>query len=153
MSGLEYTLNLRHSCRRRCSCRCVRIWRPRRGSRTLSDRTAGTRLPRTPCVRNVSCARTLNEQHKIHSQDWLGFIQTCDLLSVNYSLNNGVYCIKCAHSHLFFGQISLKLKSSIMGCVPFFRNLRGLKCSRIINRSCEWIHSRKKIRSRPVAET
>ena len=41
---------------------------------------------------------------------------------VNYLLNNGLYCSKWAHSHLLFGQLLCGLKSSIMGCVPIFRD-------------------------------
>ena len=50
----------------------------------------------------------------------LGSIHTCHLLGVNYSLRNGLYCTKQAHSHLLFGQLLHGLKSSIMGYVPIF---------------------------------
>ena len=47
-----------------------------------------------------------------------------DLLSVNYcanySLNNGLYCTKWAHSYLLFAKLLCGIKSSIMGCVPIF---------------------------------
>ena len=46
------------------------------------------------------------------------------LLSMNYcvkySPNNGLYFTKWTHSHLQFGQLLHGLKSSIIGCVPFF---------------------------------
>ena len=48
-------------------------------------------------------------------------IHTCDLLDVNYwviySRKNGLYCTKLPHSHLFFGHLLRRLKSSIMDCV------------------------------------
>ena len=53
-------------------------------------------------------------------QAQLGSIHTCNLLSLNYSLKNGLYCTKRAHSHLLFCQLLQGLKSSIIGCVPIF---------------------------------
>ena len=52
-----------------------------------------------------------------HRPQASGSIHTWDLLGGNYLLNNGLYCIKCALSHLLFGQLLHGLKSSIMGCV------------------------------------
>ena len=49
-----------------------------------------------------------------------GSIHTCDLLGVNYLLNKGLYCMKCAHSHLLFGQLLHGLKRFMIGCVPIF---------------------------------
>ena len=77
----------------------------------------------------------------------LGSIHTCDLLGVvcciNYSLNNGLYCTKRAHSHLLFGQLLHGLKSSHNGLWTHLSWLRGLKSSRNssscpINRRFEW---------------
>ena len=60
------------------------------------------------------------------------FIHTCDLLGMNYSLNNGLYCAKRVHSHLLFGQLLHQ----------HFSRLRGLKSSynslRLINRIFKW---------------
>ena len=46
----------------------------------------------------------------------LGSIHTCDVLDVNYSLDNGLYYTKWVLSHLLFGQLLLGLKSMY----PFF---------------------------------
>ena len=56
----------------------------------------------------------------MYEQLALGSIHTCDLLGVNYSLNNGLHCTKWAHSPLLFDHISCELTSSIMGCVSIF---------------------------------
>ena len=70
-----------------------------------------------------------------------GSIHTCDLLSVNYLLNNGLYCPKWSHSHLLFGQCLPGLRSSITGVYQFLR-LYGLNSlgnrSRLMNFRCEW---------------
>ena len=48
-------------------------------------------------------------------------IHTCNLLGVNYSLNNGLCCTKWVHSHLLLGLLLHGLKGSVMSCVPIFR--------------------------------
>ena len=53
---------------------------------------------------------------------------TCDLLGVNYSVNNGLYCTKWTHLHLLFGQLLPGLKSLIMGCVLFVMIACTEKC-------------------------
>ena len=67
----------------------------------------------------------------------LGSIHTCDLLGVvyciNYSLNNGLYCTKRAHSHLLFGQLLHGLKSSTMGCELIFRDCMDWKVHAIVH--------------------
>ena len=53
----------------------------------------------------------------------LGFIHTCDLLDLNYSLNNGLYCTKWAHSHWLFGQLISGLKSfDVFLCLALTNN-------------------------------
>ena len=37
-------------------------------------------------------------------------------------LNNGLDCSKWVHSHMLFGRLLCRLKSSIMGCVPILRD-------------------------------
>ena len=59
-----------------------------------------------------------------------GSIHIRDLLDVNccvnFSLDNGLYCTKSAHSHLLLH----RLKNSIIGCVLIFLRLCGLKTLR-----------------------
>ena len=62
----------------------------------------------------------------------LGSIYTSDLLGVNYSLNNGLYCTK-VHLQLLFGQLLSRLKSSIMSCVPIFCDCVDWKVHAIVH--------------------
>ena len=69
------------------------------------------------------CANWLqvNYMRKIVSEGGcLRSIHTGNLLGVNYSLNNELYCSVWVHSHLPFFQLLRGIKSSIMGRVPSF---------------------------------
>ena len=61
-----------------------------------------------------------------HTFKQFGSIHTRDLLGVNYCmdylLNNGLYCTKRVHSHLFFGLLVPGVKSSIMGWLYIFHD-------------------------------
>ena len=61
--------------------------------------------------------------------------------TLTFRLRNGWHCTIWVHSHLRFGQLLHGLKSSIMGYVPIFYRLRGLKSSRnssrLKNSRCE----------------
>ena len=78
----------------------------------------------------------------LESVKQLGSIGTCDLLGVNYSLHNGLYCTKWVHSYLLFGQLLHGLKSSIIYYVPISSHCLDWKnscnISRLVNRKCEW---------------
>ena len=68
----------------------------------------------------------------------LGSIHACNLLGVNYSLNNGLYSTKWGHSHLLFGQIFAWTEKFNNGLCTDFSWFCGLNSFRLINRKCEW---------------
>ena len=78
-------------------------WGRRPGGRRWRAPTASPGSGPTP----QSCSwtqHTTRSHHRSSRKNWRT-IHTWDLLRVNNSLNNGLYCTKRTHSHLLFGQL------------------------------------------------
>ena len=76
------------------------------------------------------CTKRMTSMCAVGTVNILWSSHTWYLSGVNYSLNNGLYCTKHAHSHLLFGQHLNGLK--IMSCAPIFGNCLDWKNHKIV---------------------
>ena len=131
------TTSATRSSRNRRRNRSVSWTAPRTASWRSSVR--GRAVTRVPCSTRLKYTSLRPSYIKIH-QFFLGSIHTCDLLGVNYLLNNRLNCTKRVHSHLLFRQLLQILKSSVVGWNNFLtllqlKSSRNISCR--INLGCE----------------
>ena len=113
-------------------------WRapPIHYSTSTRSASAARSTPSPPCTTSSTGWVDLGDLDSIHTWDLLG-VNYC----LDYSLNNGLYCTKQAHSHLLFAQLLCGLKSWIM---EFFLNgaelsLNSVNSEKLINHwSMNW---------------